>query len=62
MRLSNTTLKTGYDKGYSRKTTGSPSEPVVSETLEMTINKSSQLRLSQSAYFLSSNSAVLKED
>jgi hypothetical protein len=45
---------------YYTKTTGSAPEPVVWDYLQMTIDKCSQLRLGQSAYFLSSHSAVLK--
>ena len=45
---------------YYTKTTGSAPDPVVWDYLQMTIDKCSQLRLGQSAYFLSSYCAVLK--
>ena len=44
------------------KTTGSISEPVVCDYLQMTINKCSQLGFGQSAYFLSSHGAIFEED
>ena len=58
-----TTLKNRPDNyGESVKTTGSASEPVVRDYLQMTINKGSQLGFGQSAYFLSSHGAIFKED
>ena len=59
----NTTLKNGADKCNKQvKTTGSASEPVVWDYLQMTINKGRQLGFGQSAYFLSSYGAIFEKD